>query len=343
MSASSLFRLIFSFRLITAVAGSWLLFSTPGFAWQQNNGYPYRYYPQPQNIAPVYYPYPPARFYPAYRTYAPNQNGYSNKYRPQAYPRFQPVNFTNPAYPAAPTFRRQQRPQSEPSVKPVQRPPSNAQKNNDIDKQDFIAQLLPVIKRENRRLLQQRKKLQQLFLHINQQPLTSAQQKWLKKIARRYRVKQNLFKSAKARNELLSKVDIIPPSLALAQAANESAWGKSRFATEANNLFGIWTYDASKGIVPQQRSSGKKHLVRKFNHVGDSIVYYIHTLNSHPAYQKLRELRQQLRLQQKPIDGHALASGLEHYSARGNQYIESIRKLIRQNQWAGLDRQDQAA
>ena len=132
-------------------------------------------------------------------------------------------------------------------------------------------------------------------------------------------------------------------SLVLVQVVNESVWGWSRFAQEVNNLFGIWTYDEDKGIKPLNREEGKTHLVRIFDDYGESVSYYMHTLNSHPAYRELREIRQQLRTSGQEIDGHKLAAGLEKYSARGQVYIELIRSLIRQNRWAQLDTANQSA
>ncbi|MCK4708965.1 MAG: glucosaminidase domain-containing protein, partial [Gammaproteobacteria bacterium] len=205
-------------------------------------------------------------------------------------------------------------------------------------KQSFIDKLLPYIEQENTRL----KRLRKQTLHIVQQldaniRISDKTKSWLKEIAKKFRVKGNPVESKQARYELLTKVDIIPSSLTLAQAATESAWGKSRFATEANNLFGIWTYNKSKGLKPKNRDSEKKHLVRIFDHYGESVAYYMHTLNSHPAYKKLRKIRQQLRNKQLKINGLEMANGLEKYSAKGNDYIQLIRKLIRQNEWAQLD------
>ena len=141
----------------------------------------------------------------------------------------------------------------------------------------------------------------------------------------------------------MRKIDIIPASLALAQAANESAWGESRFAQEANNLFGIWTYDRAKGLKPKNRENGKTHLVRIFDDIGASVRYYMYNLNSHPAYRELRQIRQQLRASGRAINGYALAAGLEKYSSQGTTYIELIRDLIEQNEWALLDSENQQA
>jgi Bax protein len=208
-------------------------------------------------------------------------------------------------------------------------------------KQAFIQELLPHIEKENERLLKLRLQVVEMFRQLENDESGPAGQ--LQRLAKQYRVKGDVLSSASARDDLLSKVDIIPSSLALAQAASESAWGQSRFATEANNLFGIWTYDESKGLKPRNREQGKTHLVRVFDDIGDSVRYYMHTLNSHPAYDELRIIRQQLRQSGQEISGHELAAGLERYSAKGQAYIDLIRSLIRQNEWARLDTGDQPA
>ncbi|MEN8107362.1 MAG: glucosaminidase domain-containing protein [Pseudomonadota bacterium] len=211
-------------------------------------------------------------------------------------------------------------------------------------KQAFIASLLPTIERENRRLLVLRKTVGPLLDKLDAGgSLGQQEQQQIKELAQRYRVKQDPLTIAAARSELLCKIDIIPSSLALAQAANESGWGQSRFAQEANNLFGIWTYDKDKGLKPKNREQGKQHLVRIFDDVSESVRYYMHTLNSHPAYAGLREIREELRTAGQTIDGQKLAAGLERYSAKGQQYIDLIRSLIRQNKWAGLDMHNQSA
>ena len=201
-----------------------------------------------------------------------------------------------------------------------------------------MEKLLPYIERENTRLKRLRKQAQQIIEQLDSNVQISDKTKvWLKKLAKKFRIKGNPVKDKQAREELLTRIDIIPSSLTLAQAATESAWGKSRFATEANNLFGIWTYDESKGLRPKNRDAEKKHLVRIFEHYGESVAYYMHTLNSHPAYKKLREIRQQHRSKKLAVNGLEMANGLHKYSARGDKYIQLIRKLIRQNEWAKLD------
>jgi Bax protein len=210
-------------------------------------------------------------------------------------------------------------------------------------KQQFINELLPYIEQENRRLMVLRARVERIIAIIeNSVPLAESEQQQIISLAKKYRVNDNPLQNESARKELLRKIDLIPASLSLAQAANESAWGKSRFAREANNLFGIWTYDETKGLKPQSREEGKTHLVRIFDDFGESVRYYMYTLNSHPAYEKLRDIRQQLRASSHVIDGHALAAGLEKYSAKGEMYIDLIQDLIRQNEWAQLDAGDQS-
>lgn len=206
-------------------------------------------------------------------------------------------------------------------------------------KANFVKQLLPIIQQENERLLALRHQVLQLLILLNRgYQLKQYDADWLNALGKKYQVKGDLLKESSSRAVLLNKVDIIPASLALAQAANESAWGQSRFTREANNIFGIWTYDSSKGVTPKRREQDKKHLIRKFKHIGESIQFYMHILNSHPAYRKLRKIRQELRDKNSVINGEALASGLEKYSAKGTRYVSLIQKLIRQNDWQQLDR-----
>jgi Bax protein len=211
-------------------------------------------------------------------------------------------------------------------------------------KQEFITALLPYIENENRRLLALRKRVSTIFDKLERDPaLTASEQQQISRLAKKYRVKGDPLIDLTAREEMLGKIDIIPSSMALAQAANESAWGKSRFAQQANNLFGIWTYDQDKGLKPKRREEGKTHLVRIFDDFGESVRYYMYTLNSHPAYRELRQIRQQLRNSNQVIEGRKLAAGLEKYSAKGQVYIELIQSLIEQHEWVLLDTDNQRA
>jgi len=307
-------RLGHYFRVIASIAVVCLMHSTPVSAAQQ--GY-YRPYPAPQlyNNPNMLQP----RFYTAY-------------YRPQYYyPVTAPGFIPRPAKPAVPSI-------SGTTEKTLHHANKSISTTTDLTRKVFIDKLLPYIHAENAHLLQQRQQLQALLYKTEmKRTIPEKSKNWLRGLAKLYKVSGDPLTHKQARRELLKRVDIIPASLALAQAAHESAWGKSRFATEAHNLYGIWTYDKNKGLVPEKRVAGKKHLVRKFNHYGESVTYYMHLLNIHAAYRKLREIRYQARLRQQPVDGLALAAGLEKYSARGKLYVQNIRRLIQQNQWAQLD------
>jgi Bax protein len=224
------------------------------------------------------------------------------------------------------------------SAAEAKQPSEKTQAGLSAGRQAFINTLLPHIEQENRRLTGLRNELARLFSRLESDAeISSSEHLQISALARKYRVKGDPLQDPAAREELVGKIDIIPASLALAQAVNESAWGESRFAQQANNLFGIWTYDEDKGLKPLNREEGKTHLVRIFDDIGESVSYYMYNLNSHPAYSELRQIRGQLRASGRAIDGHKLAAGLEKYSAKGQAYIDLIRSLIRQNDWALLD------
>ena len=253
----------------------------------------------------------------------PNANQHAQPYIPHA--EFQPF------YPMHPGHN------SNPLQKPAKQslPVSKTSRR----KLNFVSQIKPIIEQENKRLINQRYRLINILILLNRgYQLRAQDEEWLVSMSEKYKIKGNPLQDVQSREALLDKVDIIPVSLALAQAANESAWGQSRFSREANNLFGIWTYDRNKGLIPKHRDENKKHLVRKFDSMDESIQYYMQTLNSHPAYKKMRRIRKTLRIQQQPITGEALANGLEKYSEKGNIYVQLIKKLIEQNEWHELDR-----
>lgn len=312
-----------------------------GFAYSSQSG-PNRY--GPYYAGPHAYAAPAYPAYPAYQRgvrrvpYYNNQGWYPG-YAYSAQPGRGPVPAPATVVPGVKKSPQAEAEVSKPIELPVARKPVSATGNKLV----FISTLLPHIEKENQRLLALRKVVESLLDQLDAgNTLDKQEQQRLTALAKRYRVKPDPLTSKAARDELLGKIDIIPSSLALAQAANESAWGQSRFAQEANNLFGIWTYDKDKGLVPRNREQGKKHLVRIFEDVGGSVRYYMHTLNSHPAYAGLREIREDLRASGYTIDGHKLAVGLEKYSAKGQQYIDLIQALIRKNKWAQLDTNNHA-
>jgi Bax protein len=140
-------------------------------------------------------------------------------------------------------------------------------------------------------------------------------------------------------DELLYKVDIIPTGLALGQAAYESGYGASRFAVEGNALFGQWTY-GGKGLVPeQQRKSLGDHRIAAFDWPFDSVRGYYINLMSHPAYEDFRRLRAETRAAGRPLKSMELADGLIKYSERGQEYVDTLKGIMRAN---GLDSADNA-
>jgi Bax protein len=190
----------------------------------------------------------------------------------------------------------------------------------------FFRSLLPLVLAQNRQIRIERARLTTLFSDGDLAPDSPP---WhdVAAIAREYQVKGDL-NAPDVRRELLSRVDEIPPSLALAQAANESAWGTSRFAREGNNLFGQWTWDKSQGMLPKQRPTGATHYVRRFQSLRASVRAYMRNLNTHGAYAELRDHRQRLRQGGVPVTGMRLAGGLTAYSERGMAYVNEIREMI---------------
>mgnify|MGYP001026940114 CR=1 FL=1 len=190
----------------------------------------------------------------------------------------------------------------------------------------FFDYMLPLIQQSNAEILIERTAIQ--AMDINQ---LSAQQKTkLMNLLKEYRIKSTKI-DAQTKQTLLEKVDIIPASLALAQAANESAWGTSRFARQAFNFYGQWCFSKGCGLVPNQRTSGKTHEVKAFKTPYLSVKGYMHNLNSHHAFQKLREYRALARKNQELLTGQALVRGLMHYSERKEAYIKEVSAMIAYN------------
>lgn len=202
-------------------------------------------------------------------------------------------------------------------------------------KRIFVQVVLSLVQTENAKIEQEREHLTGLLARLDSgKALTWTQQRSLKQLASRYR--------GRARNPaaLLDKVDIVPVSLAVAQAAVESAWGSSRFFREGNALYGQQTRDANEGLVPAERPEGARYLVRSFKSLRASVRAYLDNLNTHPAYGDFRALRADMRRAGTALDGPSLAGTLLAYSERGEAYIVSLRTIMRVN---GLDEYDKAA
>lgn len=194
----------------------------------------------------------------------------------------------------------------------------------------FFSYLLPAIQVENQHILDQREALIRLREKVLQgKALTNKETKWLDDLSEYYRVDTN--DRTRRFNMLLHRVDIVPETLVLIQAANESGWGTSRFAQSALNFFGEWCWTEGCGIVPDQRPSGENYEVRLFNSMEASVKSYIRNLNTHAAYQELRSIRYGLRTNKQPITAVPLTVGLMSYSTRGEDYIHELQQMIRVN------------
>jgi len=194
----------------------------------------------------------------------------------------------------------------------------------------FFRVLLPMVLAENARVLRQRELLKTIYDREAAPPSDSPEGRILRNLMDEYRVEGDPADPG-LRAELLRRVDMIPVALVLAQAANESGWGTSRFARLGNNLFGVWTYREGAGIIPAARAEGETHALRVFDSLRDSVRDHLHNLNIGHAYGELRRLRAQIRAQGGTLDSLVLAGGLSRYSSRGEDYIGEIQAIIRAN------------
>ena len=137
--------------------------------------------------------------------------------------------------------------------------------------------------------------------------------------------------------ELMLRVDSIPPALALGQGAYESGYGTSRFALEGNAFFGQWTY-GGKGMTPKEKRASKGNYgVAAYAWPLDSVESYLLNLNTHNAYTGLRKMRAEIRASGRKVTGHDLAASLDHYSERGQEYVDTLRGIMRFNELAVAD------
>jgi Bax protein len=194
-------------------------------------------------------------------------------------------------------------------------------------KEFFIQIVLPLIVKENNNIRIDRKTL---FRVINKSNNSVAEQQWIEKKYKQYGVKSGDLSSLKVR------MDEIPVSLAIAQAAKETGWGTSRFAQEGNALFGQWTW-SGEGLKPKDADADKGHKVMKFNVLQASVRAYQRNLNTHRTYREFRKARAELRDLNKPLDSLELSKYLNKYAETGNQYVEVLQKIIKQNNLKDFD------
>lgn len=195
-------------------------------------------------------------------------------------------------------------------------------------KQAFFDYLRPAVESQNKYLLRVRQFVQAMQAKLNHgEALSESQQADLDWLLEEYRVDKDQG-MAEIFTALLRRIDVIPLELVLVQAANESGWGTSRFATEGYNFFGMWCYAEGCGFVPKRRNVGAVHEVAKYDDLSDAMYSYVRNLNRHPAYAKLRAIRAQLRSSQQDISAIKLSEGLEDYSERGEEYIQELQHMI---------------
>jgi len=194
-------------------------------------------------------------------------------------------------------------------------------------KELFIQIILPLIIEENNYIRQDRKKL---FRILNKSNNSRGEKKWLEKKFKQYGVKNRDLSTLKVR------MDEIPTSIAIAQAAKETGWGTSRFALEGNALFGQWTW-SGEGIKPAGTDDSTSHKVMRFKVLQASVKAYHRNLNTHSSYREFRSVRAQLRDKKKLLDSIMLSEYLDKYAATGKKYVKILQQIIRQNQLTDFD------
>ena len=200
-------------------------------------------------------------------------------------------------------------------------------KNVKERKKLFIQIVLPLIIEENIKIRLDRKKL---FSILNKNNNSTIEKKWLDNKFKQYGVKDNDLSDLKIR------MDEIPVSLAIAQAANETGWGTSRFALEGNALFGQWTYNG-EGIKPAGADSNTKHKVMKFKILKASVRAYFGNLNTHSSYREFRKFRATARGNNEKLNSLILVDYLTAYAGTGTKYPKILKQIIKQNSLTEFD------
>ena len=199
-------------------------------------------------------------------------------------------------------------------------------KNSKEQKKSFFNILAPMIKKEQKKIIEDREFVKQYFTSglfgFNNDKLDILR---LIKIKKYYKIK-NLY----SYDDYLSKIDTIPTSIILSQAALESGWGKSRFVRKANNIFGQWTY-SGKGLIPKNRDENAKHRIKIFATLQDAIKAYLRNINTHWAYKDLRKKRESLHKSKMVINGLDLYDQYINYSQIREEYIKRLKKMILHN------------
>lgn len=223
----------------------------------------------------------------------------------------------------------------------LERLPRELTRINDTDtrKDLFISSLLPPILKVNEYIEYERSRLLSVIEEFERNGIVSNNDLyWLTRKLSRYRMDpltpDNLAESL---NELHKRMNIIPPSLALTQAAIETGWGTSRFAQQANALYGQWTWNDDAGMIPRERESGETHSIKRFNNLISAVEGYALNLNTHPAYEDFRTERSKFPESDDIIINDDMLFTLLYYSERGFEYIDNLNSIIQANDLENFD------
>ena len=197
----------------------------------------------------------------------------------------------------------------------------------------FINTLIPIIYSENLQILNDRKKILDWWRESDGENFSrDFWPQWLFELSEKYGSSDSNL------GNLLIRVDIIPISLALAQAAIESGWGTSRYSREGNAVFGQYTFDESKGLKPKDRNKNDEFFIKKFSNLSESVRSYLKNINTHLAYADFREERKKLRMSGENLSGYKLVNFLKDYSERREFYIKDVKEIMSSNNFQKYDK-----
>ncbi|MEZ4386950.1 MAG: glucosaminidase domain-containing protein [Candidatus Krumholzibacteriia bacterium] len=208
----------------------------------------------------------------------------------------------------------------------------------DLKKRYFFLVYTPLVLAANEEIRADRERLLRL---LKRRRLDDRDLTWLRDLATRYGLAgpDGAILDDELRERLRRRVDIVPPSLALAQAAIESGWSTSRFTDEGNALFGQWTWDDDDSLAPQRRRERLgDYAIKAFASPAESVAAYMRNLNTHPSYRAFRRQRERLRLEGRRPDGLVLAPTLSPYAETGDEYVETLLAVMKANDLAPADR-----
>lgn len=199
-------------------------------------------------------------------------------------------------------------------------------------KRIFFRSMAPMILRANELILEDRTRLEKIRTAFQKgEEVSETDRIFLTNLSAMYKVENNGPMTDPVLEELWEKVDMVPPSLALAQGAEESGWGTSRFAAEGNAVYGQWTWGKNAIKPEQQREQLGNYGIAAFESLQESVCAYMLNLNTHRAYQELRDKRAELRKNGKKISGSVLADQLTKYSERGEGYVKTLHLMMDSN------------